>query len=131
MSAQSTKLYEFIKREGPSLFDGAHAVYTPQPLVDEIVGKINVTDKTILVLFNMEFVVSLIYTYKVAPSMITVYVDHENKSKFAQRMGVNCITNLDVDMKFDVVVGNPPYQDGSKEGGQNKIYNLFSPYLSA
>lgn len=126
MSAQSTKLYEFIKREGPSLFDGAHAVYTPQPLVDEIVGKINVTDKTILVLFNMEFVVSLIYTYKVAPSMITVYVDHENKSKFAQRMGVNCITNLDVDMKFDVVVGNPPYQDGSKEGGQNKIYNLFS-----
>jgi hypothetical protein len=26
---------------------------------------------------------------------------------------------------FDVVVGNPPYQDGSKEGGQNKIYNDF------
>ena len=29
-------------------------------------------------------------------------------------------------MKFDVVVGNPPFQDGSKEGGQNKIYNLFA-----
>jgi hypothetical protein len=26
-------------------------------------------------------------------------------------------------IKFDVIVGNPPYQDGSKEGGQNKIYN--------
>jgi hypothetical protein len=26
------------------------------------------------------------------------------------------------DMKFDVIVGNPPYQ----EGGQNKIYNQFS-----
>lgn len=29
-------------------------------------------------------------------------------------------------MKFDVVVGNPPYQDGSKKGGQNKIYNQIS-----
>ena len=28
-------------------------------------------------------------------------------------------------MKFDVVLGNPPYQDGSKTGGQNKIYMLF------
>ncbi len=28
--------------------------------------------------------------------------------------------------KFDVIVGNPPYQDGSMEGGQNKLYNLFS-----
>ena len=29
-------------------------------------------------------------------------------------------------MKFDVIVGNPPYQDGSQEGGQNKIYNQIS-----
>ena len=26
-------------------------------------------------------------------------------------------------MKFDLVIGNPPYQDGSQDGGQNKIYN--------
>ena len=29
----------------------------------------------------------------------------------------------ETDMRFDVIVGNPPYQDGTKEGGQNKIYN--------
>lgn len=29
-------------------------------------------------------------------------------------------------MKFDVVLGNPPYQDGAKPGGQNKIYNQFA-----
>jgi len=33
---------------------------------------------------------------------------------------------MDHDMKFDVIVGNPPYQDGTLDGGQNKIYNQFS-----
>ena len=28
-------------------------------------------------------------------------------------------------MKFDVVIGNPPYQDGERAGGQNKLYNQF------
>jgi hypothetical protein len=27
--------------------------------------------------------------------------------------------------QFDIIVGNPPYQDGDKDGGQNKIYTLF------
>ena len=34
--------------------------------------------------------------------------------------------NWDPDMKFDAVIGNPPYQDGSKRGNQQKIYNDFS-----
>ena len=34
--------------------------------------------------------------------------------------------NEKINMKFNVVLGNPPYQDGGKDGGQNKIYNDFS-----
>jgi hypothetical protein len=33
---------------------------------------------------------------------------------------------LDNINKFDCIVGNPPYQDGTKTGQQNKIYNQFS-----
>jgi|GEM_PF-4767761 len=29
-------------------------------------------------------------------------------------------------MKFNNLVGNPPFQDGNKKGGQNKIYNFFA-----
>jgi len=34
-------------------------------------------------------------------------------------------TNL-AGIKFDAIVGNPPYQDGTKDGGQNKIYTQFA-----
>ena len=52
-------------------------------------------------------------------------------TKDAIRKGYTNVIQADfleweTDMIFDVVVGNPPYQDGSKEGGQNKIYNQFS-----
>tara|TARA_B110000879_G_scaffold179074_1_gene234776 strand:+ start:874 stop:2025 length:1152 start_codon:yes stop_codon:yes gene_type:complete len=52
-------------------------------------------------------------------------------TKDALRKGYKNVIQADfleweTDMKFDAVIGNPPYQDGSKEGGQNKIYNQFS-----
>jgi len=34
--------------------------------------------------------------------------------------------NIDTNMKFDVTLLNPPYQDNSNDGGQNKIYNMFA-----
>lgn len=90
-------------------FSGAHNIYTPQPLVEEILSKINLNG-TILVMFNIEFVVSLVYTYNINPSTITFYSDHQNKSKMAQRLGVKyIITTLGTDMAFDIVLLNPPF----------------------
>lgn len=113
---KATKLFKALK-EGLVSFDGAHNIYTPQALVEEILSKINLNGD-ILVMFNIEFVVSLVYTYNINPDTITFYSDHQNKSEMARRLGVKyIITTLGTDMQFDVVVGNPPYQD--KKGNEN------------
>lgn len=105
----SSKLYKFIKEE-KELFTGAHAIYTPEPLVDEILSKVTIKGK-ILILFNIEFPISLVYNYNIEPKNLTFYSDHENKTKIANRLGIKVIERLDIDMKFDVIIGNPPYND--------------------
>jgi len=46
-----------------------------------------------------------------------------------QALGITYITQEEymnlAGIKFDAIVGNTPYQDGTKSGGQNKIYMLF------
>ena len=71
-------------------------------------------------MFNVEFVISLVYNYQVDPSKITFYADHENKIKIAKRLGVKYIIELRTDMKFDVILANPPYTNDN-----TKIYQHF------
>ena len=104
------QIYKALK-DGIITFDGAHNVHTPQALVEELLGQVPLTG-SILVMFNVEFVISLVYTYNVTPAQITFYSDHTSKSKICERLGVKYITSLETDMKFDVVVGNPPYNKG-------------------
>jgi hypothetical protein len=117
-------LYKYL--ETTSRFTEAHDIFTPRLLVEKMLTGIDTANKKIFVLYNVEFVISLIYTYKVNPANILFYSDHVNKSKMVERMGVKYTNSLGQSMKFDVIVGNPPYQDGSKDGGQNKIYNQIS-----
>jgi hypothetical protein len=117
-------LYKYLKTTGR--FAGAQqAVPTPRLVVESMLESENFRG-SILVMYNVEFVISLVYTHNVDPNNITFYSDHQNKSKFVERIGVKYITDLDSTMKFDTIVGNPPYQDGTKDGGQNKIYNQIA-----
>lgn len=103
------KYFKFIK-EHPKLFEGGHDVFMPQELVDASLNQFDFDNRSILVLFNIEFVVSLLYTYNVPASSITFYADHVNKIKIAQKLNINVITSLKpLNMKFDFVVLNPPF----------------------
>jgi hypothetical protein len=116
------KLFELLKKESETLFSDSHNVFTPLALTNNVLSKIDVKNKTILVMYNVEFVITLIEVYSADPEQIVFYSDHKNKSKLVERFGVKYIEELS-NMKFDLVIGNPPYQDGSQDGGQNKIYN--------
>ena len=104
---------KFLDRE-KTLFDGGHNIRTPFNVVEEICTKIKLTNNSkILVLFNVEFVIELVYNQKVPVSNITFYTDHDNKSSLVKKIGVkNIIKDMNHAMKFDVWLLNPPYLQG-------------------
>jgi hypothetical protein len=133
MNEKENNWFKYLKdkflKDLSTIDPSVHTVFTPKSLVHEIVGQIPDVgkNKSVLVLFNLEFVVGLLYNQNVNKENITFYSDHPNKTMVAEKFGVKVITSLEnIKMKFDVVVGNPPYQNGSQDGGQNKIYNQIT-----
>jgi len=105
--------YKFIG-DRSQLFLGSHLIHTPRGLVEKVLDRVNCQNRTVLIEFNVEFVISMVHTYNIQPSIITFYSDHQNKTLIAQSLGCRVITEIEDDMKFDVVIGNPPYTNGSK-----------------
>jgi site-specific DNA-methyltransferase (adenine-specific) len=122
-----------LTSKGGVVFTAGHTIHTPRALVEEILGKIKLHGN-ILVMFNIEFVVSLVYTCNIDPKTITFYSDSEDKTEFAKNLGVKYITTLGTDMKFDVVIGNPPYNDsvGSNrlESKNTNNSNLYLDFIT-
>ena len=69
-----------------------------------------------------------IYGYDIDKTMIMV------TGKVLRNFGYNGKLNIyskdvlieEFLMEFNNIIGNPPYQDGKKGGGQNKLYNFFA-----
>lgn len=97
-----------------------HNVHTPLALCEEILAKFdNHQTKTWLVMFNFEFAWVLKNKYNVPCEQICIWTTEYNKFfdelsdtyKFIHLWG-----DLE-DMKFDVVIGNPPFNQASENSG--------------
>lgn len=94
------------------------------PLCNELIEQVDIQDKSILVLFNLEFVLTLIEDRNVDPSFITLYAQSITKKNICDRLGVNYVTSM-ANTKFDVVFGNPPYD----EQGTAKNEKLWAKFV--
>jgi hypothetical protein len=116
-------------------FAGSHDAFTPQTVVDPIIKNISISNQEWLVLFNIEFVISLVNTYNVDPTLITFFADHKNKETFAKQIGVKYVTSLEnITMKTrPVLLVNPPYTNGEQDASEiytaiiNNCIDQFDP----
>ena len=100
-------------------FEGAHTIHTPasvvRGMVEGVFGEQQPHENSsILVLFNVEFVFSLVYNFGIEFKQITFFSDHVSKTKLINSLSDNA-TEIIFDKeklmtkKFDFVFGNPPY----------------------
>lgn len=119
----AAKLIKGILKDSPD----THNIYTPLELCDKMIAKLPVlnTDMIILVMFNLEFIWVIKEKIKDLKNVWFLTPD-ELKKKAAIGIGINENQVIlyeynkkeDIKMKFDVVIGNPPYN--SPKTGNNK-----------
>jgi len=68
---------------------GGHDIFTPYDLIDDVMLNMDVDldNKNIAVLYNIEWVISLLEDWEVDPKNITFFGASENKEKLTLRFG--------------------------------------------
>lgn len=131
------KLAEICNRKDFS--NNKQNVHTPTDLCYEMVAKLEentgLAEKTFLTI-NLEFIETLVYDFGVDKKNIWFVTDCQQKAnvtKHERYSGVNVVvTNYlswKTNMKFDVIVGNPPYQTKS-EDSNTKTQPLWDKFVA-
>ena len=114
--------------------DDKQNVYTPPTIVRDMCEKIPINiDNRILVWYNMEFVLYLVKEVGFSPENIYIYTNTKDKLVL-EKQGFNILyqTEIDLDkleiknnMKFDVVLGNSPFQQKVGPKKTEPLWNKF------
>lgn len=124
LDSKKREMQKHLYLEVQSRSQDEHNQHTPLELCEEIVEKLVESDAdfsgNILIISTVEFI----------PVMLRVLTDkglskdkiwfsswNEYKRNFAEKLGINTFGHLldqEIDMKFDVIVGNPPYQNATE-----------------
>jgi hypothetical protein len=129
------KGFEFDVRRLYELSDDHHDVLTPLDLGNQLVSDIPSLDGSILVINNLEFLY-ILRERGIDMANVSYATVCEMKSAVAQKLGIDKsriirynydkLDEFPTKMKFDVIISNPPYQDGSGQGNNQKLWQLFA-----
>ena len=118
-------------QEKNQFYSGVHIIHTPLGVARNMIESVFVEqhpteNSSILVLFNVEFVFSLVYNFDIEFKNITFFSDHQSKTKLINSLSDSATEIINdketlMSKKFDFVFGNPPY-DGNSFLHQ-KIFN--------
>jgi len=84
-------------------------------------------NKTLLIVGDPKGSHTLAALKKYPPQSITVWEHPDNHYTIHQLCDrINVVDDIDnIHMKFDVIIGNPPYQDSSQKAKNNKLWHRF------
>lgn len=107
--------------------DDLQNIHTPYELCEEIISKIDFNNKSVLVLFNFEFVYKLL---EKGIKDITLYTHSSYKKQICDKLSIKNIYKQELsklNMKFDVVIGNPPFNNDKSTNKKANMgfYNSF------